>query len=258
MSSQSWLAQNAGIQTTRSEMQSSYAKQCQQRSSEKGVTNSITGSPLSSHNVSNNYRVPSADTPARTQSPISRHKSLTFDDSKKRDKSKRQHVENTNTLVSPAAGNPANAHDSSDDSDDFEEPVGEYMVTRAATLYEMLLSKRYDMIGGYATHDVTYLTLVQAHYINLAKEDKDGSGNTALHLAVKENDDVAVNGLLKIGCNPNARNNKGETPLHIIIDQNTRGGNITMALLEYERRSKQHNPPPAVLSPRESECCRIS
>merc|ERR1711964_582224 len=81
-------------------------------------------------------------------------------------------------------------------------------------------------IGGYATHDVTYLTLVQAHYINLAKEDKDGSGNTALHLAVKENDDVAVNGLLKLGCNPNARNNKGETPFDIIIDQNARGGNI--------------------------------
>lgn len=42
-----------------------------------------------------------------------------------------------------------------------------------------------------------------------------GTGDTALHYAVRANDDVTVRYLVACGCNVNVQNHKGETPLHL-------------------------------------------
>jgi ankyrin repeat protein len=59
------------------------------------------------------------------------------------------------------------------------------------------------------------------------------SGWSLLHLAAELQDLAAIEYLIKSGCNPNWRDNYGQTPLHISVDSDIDGAIQTGEPIEY-------------------------
>ena len=97
----------------------------------------------------------------------------------------------------------------------FEQPGNMFIIQSRHSLY-VFSSSRY--------REIVQELRVRVKFIEYAKpsatETIDEHGQTELHIAVKENDIVAVRELLSEDRNANAQDNNGWTPLHIAAYNN--------------------------------------
>lgn len=82
------------------------------------------------------------------------------------------------------------------------------------TVLHITIKKGYNLILEEITNKMT------ATSQNTDLDQPNVCGNTALHLAIEEENDFAIERLLGVGANFNAQNKAGDTPLHCAVRQN--------------------------------------